>query len=215
MNCHARRAVLVISCLVTIAGFGPSAHAGGQGQPKFRRLWSPQYIAAVADPKATSGNSAQTWGLWREDPGPRGVRLARYEQLKAANGVAPARWKFDSADWWLEEHGLIMEKPDFPVPPGKYLVTGDRDVTTVLTIHPKDKAGNQRWELADGAKLYDVTHLACRSARYTPSAAGKPCSPANARQSAFPVTPGGTMPAVDGCNKQDYAVLIVVGVTEG
>jgi len=38
----------------------------------------------------------------------------------------------------------------------------------VLTIHPKDKDGNERWELADGATLYDVTHLGCRSARYTP-----------------------------------------------
>jgi hypothetical protein len=40
---------------------------------------------------------------------------------------------------------------------------GDRQVTTV-TIQPKDKNGNQRWELADGATLYDVTQLGCRSA---------------------------------------------------
>jgi len=46
-----------------------------------------------------------------------------------------------------------MEKPTFPLPPGQYLVTGDRQVTTVLTIHPKDKDGNERWELADGATL--------------------------------------------------------------
>jgi hypothetical protein len=58
-----------------------------------------------------------------------------------------------------------MEKPTFPLSAEKYLVTGDRDVTTVLTVHPKDKAGNQRWELADGATLNDVTHLGCRSAR--------------------------------------------------
>jgi hypothetical protein len=86
-------------------------------------------------------------------------------------------------------------------------------VTTVLTIHPRDKNGNQRWELGDGATLYDVTHLACRSARYTPPAAGNnSCSPANARTTAFPVSPGAAMPPVDGCNKQDYAVLIVIGV---
>jgi hypothetical protein len=30
--------------------------------------------------------------------------------------------------------------------------------------------------------------------------------------SAFPVAPGGVMPPVEGCNKQDYAVLIVIGV---
>jgi hypothetical protein len=47
----------------------------------------------------------------------------------------------------LEEHGLIMEKPAFPLPPGHYLGTGNRDVTTVLTIQPKDKNGNQRRKL--------------------------------------------------------------------
>jgi len=89
-------------------------------------------------------------------------------------------------------------------------------VTTVLTIQPKDKDGNQRWELADGATLYDVTHLGCRSARYTPSTANKTaanaCSPANAPTKGFPVNPGAAMPAVNGCHKQDYTVLIVVGL---
>jgi hypothetical protein len=202
---------LAMGLLLTIAVLAPSAHAAGQDQTKFKRLWTPQYIAALGDPRAKSGSGAQSWGLWRLDPGPRGVRLDRYDRLKAAGGVAPARWKFDSTDWWLEEHGLLMEKPDFPLPPGKYLVTGDRDVTAVLTIHPRDKDGNQRWELADGATLYDVTHLACRSARYTPTTSNS-CSPAKARQAAFPVAPGATMPSVDGCNKQDYAVLIVIGL---
>ena len=141
------------------------------------------------------------------------MTLDRYQQLKAT-GTAPARWKFDSKDWWLEEHGLIMEQPDFPVPAGKYLVTGDRDVTSVLTIHPKDKDGNQRWELADGATLWDVTHLGCRSARYTPAAGDNSCTPANARQKNFPVFPGAAMPPVEGCHKQDYQVLIVIGVAE-
>ena len=53
-----------------------------------------------------------------------------------------------------------MEKPTFPLSPGKYLVTGDREVTTVLTILPKDKDGHQRWELADGA-----TPLRCHPSR--------------------------------------------------
>ena len=34
-------------------------------------------------------------------------------------GQAPAGWSFDKADWWLEEHGLIMEKPE-PLPPGNW-----------------------------------------------------------------------------------------------
>ncbi len=194
-----------------MAALGQSACAESEGQMRFKRIPT-QFIAALGDPAATSGSDAQSWGLWRVDPGPRGVRLDRYEQLKAAGGVAPAQWKLDSTDWWLEEHGLIMEKPDFPLPPGKYLVTGDREVTTVLTVHPVNEDGAQRWELDDGATLYDVTHLPCRSARYTPATSDNPCSPANAQKTAFPVTPGGPMPPIEGCNKQDYAVLFVIGV---
>jgi hypothetical protein len=185
--------------------------AAGVDETRFTRV-APQYIAALSDPGAHSGNNAQTWGLWRVDPGPRGVPLTSYERLREIGGAAPAGWKFDAADWWLEEHGLIMEKPTFPLRPGRYLVTGDREAIAVLTIHRPDKDGNQRWELGEGATLYDVTHLACRSARYTPAAGANACSPANAPRSAFRVAPGRAMPPVDGCNKQDYSVLIVIGV---
>lgn len=205
--------LLVMGLFIIVAGVGQTAYASGDGQTKFKRIPT-QYIAALGKPGATSGGGAQAWGLWPVDPGPRGVRLDDYERLKAANGVAPAQWKFDSEDWWVEEHGLIMEQPDFPVPPGKYVVTGGREVTTVLTVHPKDDKGAQRWELDDGANLYDVTHLACRSARYTPAASINSCSPAKAQQAAFPVSPGGPMPPVEGCNKQDYVVLVVIAVAE-
>ena len=206
------RVLVGMGLLVMMASLAPSAHAAGKDETKFKRFWTPQYIAALGDPGAKSGSDAQSWGLWRLDPGPRGVSLNRYERLKAT-GVAPAQWKFDSADWWVEEHGLIMEKPEFPLAPGKYLVTGDREVMSVLTIHPRDKDGHSRWELADGATLYDVTHLGCRSARYTPPLTSRnSCTPASVRQTSFPVAPGAAMPSVDGCNKQDYAVLIVVGV---
>ena len=171
-----------------------------------------QYIAALADPGATSGTGAEHWGLWREDPGPRGVRLNSFDALLVAGGVAPAKWNFDAADWWMEENGLIMERPDVGVPPGRYLVTGNRKKMAVLTIHPRDANGQQAWDLGDGATLYDVTHLRCRSARYTPGAAGQSCSPAAARQSDFPVTPGAEMPPVPGCSKQDYAVVFIIGV---
>ena len=150
--------------------------------------------------------------MWTVDPGPRGVRLKHYEQLKIAGGVAPAQWQFDSQDWWLEENGLIMESPQFPVPPGKYVVTGDREMTAILTIHPDDAHGNRRWELDRSANLWDVTHLGCRSARYTPASGAESCSPAAAPQSAFRVSPGAAMPPVAGCDKQDYAVLFVIGV---
>ncbi|MDH3286261.1 MAG: hypothetical protein OEP48_00830 [Betaproteobacteria bacterium] len=205
------RACLATALLVMMAVLGQSVHAAGGGQTRFQYI-SAQYIAALGNPGANSGSGAQTWGLWPLDPGPRGVTLSDFEQLKKAGGVAPERWKFDGKDWWLEEHGLIMEQPEFPLPPGKYLVTGAREVTTVLTIHPADKKGDRRWELDDHATLHDVTHLACRSARYTPATGNGSCSPANVQKTAFPVDPGGAMPPVEGCKKQDYTVLIVIGV---
>jgi len=203
--------MLAMLGLLTFMIVGQDVQAKDSEPLKFKRVPT-QFIAALGDPAASSGTGAQAWGVWRIDPGPRGVRLESFERLQAAGGVAPAKWQFDTKDWWLEEHGLIMEPPDFPLPAGKYLVTGDRTVTAVLTIYPKDKEGAQRWELADGAKLYDVTHLPCRSARYTPASSGATCSPAKARTGDFPVTPGAAMPAVAGCNKQDYAVLFVIGV---
>jgi hypothetical protein len=205
------RWLLSMASLILAVGLKPPVYALGADLSKFTRI-EPQYIAALGEPGAITGNGAQSWGLWSQDPGPRGCKLDRYDKLKAAGGVAPSQWKFDAADWWLEEHGLIMEKPIFPLPPGKYLVTGDRKVTTVLTIQPKDKDGNQRWELADSATLYDVTHLGCRSARYRPAAANNSCSPEKVRPTGFPVNPGVAMPVVNGCRKQDYAVLIVVGL---
>ena len=207
------RALLTMGLLIMVATMAQSVHATGESQTKFKRIPT-QFIAALGDPDATSGSGAQLWGLWRQDPGPRGVRLDKYEQLKATGGVAPAQWKFDNTDWWLEENGLIMERPDFSVPPGKYLVTGNRKVITVLTVYPTDKDGDSRWELDHGAKLYDVTHLRCRSARYTPAIGDNSCSPTRAQKTAFPVTPGGPMPVVEGCNKQDYTVLFVIGVAE-
>jgi hypothetical protein len=162
-----------------------------------------QFIAALGSPEATSGSNANDWGLWREDPGPRGVLLKDYDELLAkTNGYAPDGWVFNKDDWWLEEHGIIMPPPEFPVPPGRYLVTGGRLVTSPLTIHDDGS-----WNLDKGS-LYDVTHLPCRSARYTPTNNG---SPATAKWDDFPVLPGAKMPLVQGCEQQDYAVLFVIG----
>ena len=96
--------------LAMTAALVQSAQAAGEGQTTFKRIQT-QFIAALGDPGATSGIGAQSWGLWRQDPGPRGVGLSSYEYLKAAGGVAPAKWQFDNTDWWVEENGLIMEKP--------------------------------------------------------------------------------------------------------
>jgi hypothetical protein len=168
----------------------------------FQRLPNTQFIAALGDPKSNHGSGTKDWGLWRLDPGPRGVFLNNFKR-DIVDGQAPAGWSFDANDWWLEEHGIIMEAPKFPLTAGRYLVTGGRMVTTGLTI---DEAGN--WKLDEGS-LYDVTHLPCRSARYVPNSEGG--SPVTANVRGFPVTPGAEMPKVAGCDKQDYAVLFLVG----
>ena len=49
-------------------------------KPKFKRLSPIQFIAALDDPAASSGTGADKWGLWREDPGPRGVFLRDYDK---------------------------------------------------------------------------------------------------------------------------------------
>ena len=125
-----------------------SSSSGMANEPKFQRVQT-QFIAAAIDPvhgegmKASSGTGASDWGIWRVDPGPRGVQLREFDRLQSTGGVAPRGWKFDQvqshpmphpkrrkaetcglplvvqSDWWLEEHGLIMEKPSFPLPPGK------------------------------------------------------------------------------------------------
>ncbi len=177
----------------------------------FQRLTRTQFIAALGSPDASSGNSADAWGLRLVDPGPRGVWLRDFQREILQSEVenqAPAGWTFDPNNWWLEEHGLIMEAPTFPLPPGRYLVTGGRMVTIGLTVD-KNHGG---WKLDEG-ELYDVTHLPCRSAVYHPitGAAGGGGTPAAANPKDFPVAPGAVMPSVEGCTKQDYAVLFVVG----
>jgi hypothetical protein len=179
---------------------------------RFKAVIPGHYIAVLANENATSGNNAETWGYWPLDPGPRGVGLKNYDALMAAGGLAPAKWQFDSEKWWLEENGLMMEAPDFPLPPGEYLVTGGRMVMTALKVFPPDENGHSRWELEHGATVHDVTHLGCRSAVYTQASEDSVCTPENVPRNVFRVTPGEPMPSVAGCNKQDYAVFIVVGL---
>ena len=176
---------------------------------KFMRC-NTQFIAALGDPMSSKGSGARNWGIWRIDPGPRGIHIQDYSLLKMMGGLAPSGWKFDAEDWWLEEHGLIMEKPDTPLPSGRYLVTGGRETQAVLTVHED----GDTWDLSDGASLHDVTHLPCRSARYKPLSEPMAGSPENAQEADFPVTPGGLMPPVAGCSKQDYWVVFVVGVDD-
>merc|ERR1711948_146714 len=100
------------------------------------------------------------------------------------------------------------EKPEFPMPSGRYLLAwlngAKAGQSAVLTVD------GDSWALDSGATLDDVTHRPCRSARYTPTTSD--ASPSKANKSDFPVTPGAEMPNVAGCNKQDYAVLFVEGL---
>lgn len=196
-------------CSLVLALFALTATAT-RAETSFER-GPTQFIAALGDSRATSGNDAETWGFWQLDPGPRGVWIKDYANLLAHGGVAPSGWQFDSAGWWVEEHGLIMEAPSFPLPAGQYVVTGGREVTAVLTVAPPDAKGHQAWNLSDGASIYDVTHLHCRAALYTAAAAGQSCTPDKTPTQVFPMSPGIAMPAVEGCSKRDYQVLIVIG----
>lgn len=198
-------------CLATFAAivFITSTSANAEGI--FSRVQT-QYIAALGNPTATSGTDAATWGLWAVDPGPRGVWIRDYPDLITKAGLAPKGWQFDGAEWWLEEHGLIMEAPSFPLPPGQYVVSGGREIASVLTVENPDASGNQAWRLAEGATIYDVTHLRCRAAVYTPRSHGQSCTPDNTPTHVFPMSPGVMMPAVEGCSKRDYQVLIVFGM---
>src|ERR1700712_4104992 len=87
------RRLLSMGCLILAAGLQQPVHASDADLSKFRRI-EPQYIAALGEPGARSGNGAQSWGFWNQDPGPRACKLDHYPQLKAT-GVAPAHWKFD------------------------------------------------------------------------------------------------------------------------
>ena len=106
-------------------------------QTKIRRI-PPQYIAALAPEGATSGTGAETWGLWKVDPGPIGVWLRLYQALQKAGNIAPAGWRFDIDDWWLDENGLIMKAPEFPIPPGQYYVTNGEGNISLLTVEEPD-----------------------------------------------------------------------------
>ncbi len=206
---------MVRICLLGSFAAVSLAFAPAHAESMFVRIPT-QYIAALGDSSATSGLDAGTWGLWPVDPGPRGVWTRDYDDLIANAGIAPSGWQFNSSAWWLEENGLIMEAPTFPLPAGQYVVTGGREVTSILTVEPADATGTQAWSLADGATIYDVTHLRCRAALYTAQSDSQPCTPDKTPTGVFPMSPGVSMPMVEGCSKRDYQVLIVVGmVIEG
>ena len=179
-------------------------------QTKFRRIKT-QYIATQAPSDKSFGTGAETWGIWKVDPGPIGVWLKFYQALQKAGNIAPSGWRFNIDDWWLDENGLIMKAPQFPMPPGGYYVTNGEKNISLLMIGKPDSMGKQTWSLSDSKTIADVTHGPCRSARYRPDGEKGTCSPEYADRTAFPLAPGEAPPLVMGCNREKYAVLIVFG----
>ena len=134
------------------------------------------------------------WTLIRGDEGAGQIDEDVYSDVWATDGACRA------CSFPMTQAVVAKEK--------RYIVTGDREVTSMLTVHD-----DGRWELSKGS-LYDVTHLPCRSGLYTPPA-GQPasvCTPTSEAQKMFPVKPGAKMPKLGGCDVQDWAVLFVVGV---
>jgi len=188
-----RRALLastLTAVTYNIATVGLPAYAARSNG--YERVSPLQFIAATGDPDASSGSGANSWGIWRTDPGPLGLPMRAYK----AGNTKP--W-LDESDFFLDENAIIMPPPQYPLPAGKYLVTGARTTTTGLTI---DKEGN--WKLDEG-KLLDVTHLPCRAARYTDG------SPNSVKGDGFHCAPGGIMPDVPGTKKQIYSVIFIIG----
>ena len=180
-------------------------------ETKIRRIPA-QYIATLALGGASSGTGAESWGLWRVDPGPIGVWLRFYQLLQKAGNIAPAGWRFDIDDWWLDENGLIMKAPEFPMPAGAYYVTNGEEHISLLTVEKPDADGKQEWSLSGGKTISNVTHGPCRSARYTPEGSSGTCSPEDADRTVFPLKPGEAPPPVVGCHRKQYSVLIVFGL---
>ncbi|MEZ5801516.1 MAG: hypothetical protein R3D29_14980 [Nitratireductor sp.] len=142
--------VVLCTSLLTIFAF-VSGFARAGAEEKFQRS-EIQYIAALVDPNAVSGDNAQEWGLWEVDWVRVVCRFPGLASLMAAGNIAPAGWKFDQSAWWLEEHGLIMEAPTFPLEPGVLASSPavGRETTSVLNVEAprcRGEAGLGAWQM--------------------------------------------------------------------
>ena len=197
--------------LTTALGtMGALAVPPASGQLYYQRTPT-QYIAALADPSATSGNNAETWGWWSRDPGPFGVPLSYYDRIQQMGGRGPGGWGFDLDDWWLDENGILMEPPEFPMPAGAFYVTNGEGSYALLTVSDADDGGHKAWSL-NRLNIGGVTHGPCRAGRYSPVGATGTCAPDIIDQAIFPLPLGAEPPAVRGCNMVEYEVLIIFGV---
>ena len=102
-----RRSFLASSAAaLTYAAVGP---LGFITPPGYERVSPLQFIAALGDPEANSGNGAEGWLLWETDPGPRGFRQNKYEKVVSGELQAP-QW-FQEEDFWLDENAIVMPPP--------------------------------------------------------------------------------------------------------
>ena len=96
-------------------------HASSADLSKFRRI-EPQFIAALGDPAATSGNGAQAWGFWTR-PGParlqagplpsiegdrrgaRAVEIRRFGLVAGRTRLDHGEADISAACWEIPRHG--------------------------------------------------------------------------------------------------------------
>ena len=52
------------------------------------------------------------WGIWREDPGPRGVHITDWSLLEMMGGLAPSGWTFDSEVMMMMMMTLVIMMMD-------------------------------------------------------------------------------------------------------
>ena len=69
--------------------------------------------------------------------------LRFYQALQKAGNIALSGWRFDIDDWWLDENGLIMKAPEFPIPARQYYVTSGEGNICLLTVEEADAEGKQ------------------------------------------------------------------------
>jgi len=84
-------------------------------KPKFKRIPRIQFVAALGDPAASSGTGAEEWGLWDQDPGPRGVTLGKYPKLDQNKGKSPRGGNLTKATGVLRNTALLWRRlENFP-----------------------------------------------------------------------------------------------------
>ena len=121
----------------------------------------------------------------------KGCRLERFPWLGEEFQSGPSR--LDLFSKWL------VEAPDFPLTPGRYLVTSSWLNTTVLV---QSKSGH--WSLENGT-VFNVTHLPDTDQMRDKGAQQQQIHPI------FLWNLDQKMPAVQGCVKKGYAVIFVIG----